>query len=212
MGVDSPLPLYPQQAIVPSVLTAQVWYIPPLSVWGTSQVSSVAAFAAGACGAESTSVLKTTSPVSIRANRISLDPLSYLRSSLKLSPLCCNAQSHVHTTWLNHPGNLTLIIALILTKYNTCPAGCLSQDWLVTFDLFIRHNTPLYVVRGSTDPRPGYHQTAGHPGPILVTAHGSGSHFHAAYALFGGIVRPRHIWLPIKNPKTNPIFCQTNNH
>ena len=62
----------------------------------------------------------------------------------------------------------------------------------------------------SAHPGTSRHQSSQHTGFRLVASHGAAAHFHAANHLFGGVVGPGYLRLPVENTVMLPIFAQAD--
>jgi len=86
----------------------------------------------------------------------------------------------------------------------------LSQSWLAELIKWRGQITTRERQRLSGHADTCSHQSTGHSLPSLVTANCLGPHFHLANHLFGGVVGPGDIRLPVKYSIASPITCQTH--
>jgi len=60
------------------------------------------------------------------------------------------------------------------------------------------------IARGSSD-----EQAIVHAWPGFIAANCTRSHLHASNGLFGGVIRPRNFWFPLKGTIALPVLTQT---
>ena len=126
---------------------------------------------------------------------------------------------------LSHSSTVYSIIVLQLSKRNLntiknipnvgqnvklATWRCLSQTWWANFGISRKTESAHSWLRQLEQSTPSQHQAGFHPLPHFIAPHRPAAHFHTANDLFGAIIRPRHIRLPIKHPVFGPVFAQTD--
>jgi predicted ATPase len=67
-----------------------------------------------------------------------------------------------------------------------------------------------FPVRFLAHSRASCHQSRQQSRSRFVTAHRSAAHFHPPNHLLGGVIRPRHLWLPVKDAIRLPMLAQAD--